>query len=98
MDPSVEVVLDNLDSGSHPIHMHGHQFQVVFRGGPGELYDGTQALSPIPVRRDVIFVYTGASVVWRFVADNPGVYLLHWYVPLSFSLTICTIPITRTSN
>lgn len=30
----VQVVLNNGDTGSHPLHLHGHQFQVIDRA-PG---------------------------------------------------------------
>jgi hypothetical protein len=64
--------------------MHGHQFQVVYRGDTNTpFWDGSQPVSQIPVRRDVIMVNTNASAVWRFQATNPGVYLIHWFVLLS---------------
>jgi iron transport multicopper oxidase len=76
---SVEVVVNNFDTGSHPWHMHGHQFQVVYHGNANTImWDGTQELSQIPVRRDVMLVNTNSSTVWRFKANNPGIFLIHW--------------------
>lgn len=77
----VEVVINNFDTGSHPWHMHGHQFQVVYRGETNTpMWDGTQAVNPVPVRRDVIFVNTNSSTVWRFQSNNPGVFLMHCHI------------------
>ena len=42
------------------------------------MWDGTQELSQIPVRRDVMLVNTNSSTVWRFKANNPGIFLIHW--------------------
>jgi len=61
--------------------MHGHQFQVAYRGDANTpMWDGTQQLSKVPVRRDVIFVNTNSSSVWRFKANNPGVFLIHCHI------------------
>ncbi|MCH9730435.1 MAG: multicopper oxidase family protein [Actinomycetia bacterium] len=49
----------------HPIHLHGHTFQVVKPDG-----------SPGP-RKDTVNVLPMESVTVRFVADNPGIWMLH---------------------
>ena len=70
---TVEVVVNNYDSGGHPLHLHGHHFQIVQRSaanaGP---YSGTLTNAPAtPIRRDVVKVNAGGYVVFRFIADNP---------------------------
>ena len=69
----VEIVVNNFDTGGHPIHMHGHNFQMVQRSGVGAgVYSGTPKNAPAtPVRRDVMKVNQGGYLVYRFVADNP---------------------------
>ena len=69
----VEVVVNNYDSGGHPLHLHGHNFQIVQRSasnaGP---YGGTLMNAPAtPIRRDVVKINQGGYVVLRFIADNP---------------------------
>ncbi len=27
----VEIRINNVDSGTHPLHLHGHNFQVLYR-------------------------------------------------------------------
>lgn len=52
----------------HPMHLHGHSFKVV-------AVDGNPL--PAPVTRDVVTVAPGERYDIEFVADNPGVWLLH---------------------
>lgn len=49
----------------HPMHLHGHTFQVVKA-------DGT----PGP-RKDTVIVKPMQAVAVRLVADNPGIWMLH---------------------
>ena len=49
----------------HPMHLHGHTFQVIKP-------DGT----PGP-RKDTVIVKPMQTVTVRLVADNPGVWMLH---------------------
>lgn len=78
----VELVLNNNDPGKHPFHLHGHNFQAVYRGADNEgPYDPTNAtLSPVPMRRDTLMVNPGGNFVIRFVADNPGIWLFHCHI------------------
>ncbi|TGD84564.1 multicopper oxidase family protein [Mycolicibacterium sp. CH28] len=49
----------------HPMHLHGHTFQVIGPGGrPGP-------------RKDTVIVKPMQSVAVRLVADNPGIWMLH---------------------
>lgn len=75
-------------------HIHGHKMQIVNRA---EDYTSTDpTLNPPivegqanPMRRDTVQVPEGNSVALRFVADNPGAWMLHClYPPLSLALTI----------
>jgi FtsP/CotA-like multicopper oxidase with cupredoxin domain len=48
----------------HPMHLHGHTFQVVGAGRAG-------------ARKDTAIVRPDETVVVDFVADNPGQWMLH---------------------
>ncbi|MCJ1411176.1 hypothetical protein MMC19_005264 [Ptychographa xylographoides] len=103
----VEIRLNNLDNGGHPFHLHGHQFQVVARSGPGVFPDeatssnGTAVnYSPtrrVPMRRDTVQVSEQGYVVLRFKADNPGVFLFHchieWHVEAGLTATMIEAPL-----
>jgi FtsP/CotA-like multicopper oxidase with cupredoxin domain len=63
------VVLQMLNQSSmaHPMHLHGHHFQVVALNG--------QKLKG--AMRDTVLVPQGGSVTVAFDANNPGRWLLH---------------------
>ncbi len=63
----VAVVMENSSGMAHPMHLHGHHFQVV-------------AVGARPVAgaiRDTVLVPNGSSVTIAFDADNPGRWLFH---------------------
>jgi FtsP/CotA-like multicopper oxidase with cupredoxin domain len=49
----------------HPMHLHGHTFQVVKPDG-----------SPGP-RKDTAFVLPKRKVSVTLIADNPGIWMMH---------------------
>ncbi|KAF8651856.1 hypothetical protein AX16_004630 [Volvariella volvacea WC 439] len=56
----------------HPIHLHGHAFDVI-RSAGSSTYNLVD-----PVRRDVVSIGTpGDNVTIRFVTDNAGPWYLH---------------------
>lgn len=75
----IEIVLNNNDPGKHPFHLHGHNFQVMYRS-PEDwgFYDPQNhtAFPSKPMRRDTFWVRPNGNFVIRFRADNPGVWLL----------------------
>ncbi|KAL1979624.1 hypothetical protein VTN96DRAFT_5427 [Rasamsonia emersonii] len=90
----VQVVLNNGDTGSHPFHLHGHNFQVIDRApsyGPS-FYDylngdpvpydpnNHSAFPAMPARRDTFVLPPQGYFVIRFVADNPGVWFFHCHI------------------
>ncbi|PYH85198.1 hypothetical protein BO82DRAFT_328672 [Aspergillus uvarum CBS 121591] len=91
----VEIILNNNDTGSHPFHLHGHNFQVIDRypsygpdffefadAGIPQPFDANNhsAYPAYPPRRDVIVVPPEGYVVLRFRADNPGVWFFHCHI------------------
>lgn len=53
----------------HPMHLHGHFFQVLSRDG--------QPLQGSPVIKDTLNVKPGEQYVIAFEADNPGDWMFH---------------------
>ncbi|KKK22725.1 hypothetical protein P175DRAFT_0504307 [Aspergillus ochraceoroseus IBT 24754] len=90
----VEIVLNNQDTGSHPFHLHGHNFQVISRepGYGAHFYDyvdtdplpydpsNHSAFPTYPARRDTLVLPPQGHFVIRFVADNPGVWIFHCHI------------------
>ncbi|KAL4427900.1 hypothetical protein ABPG75_001989 [Micractinium tetrahymenae] len=78
----VQVVINNHDTGEHPLHLHGHWFWVMGRGRPnvGD-YDPTKdQLKEWPLLRDTATVPAGSWMVLRFAAANPGVWIFHCHI------------------
>ena len=63
----VELVMRNTTMMSHPMHLHGHSFQVT------EI-DGTALAGAV---RDVILLPPRTTVKVVFDADNPGLWAYH---------------------
>ena len=69
----VEIIVNNYHTNLHPLHLHGHQFQVLERTGanagyfPGYYTNYSQT----PIRRDTLMVQPQGYAVIRFRADNP---------------------------
>jgi FtsP/CotA-like multicopper oxidase with cupredoxin domain len=63
----VEVTMHNLSMMTHPMHLHGHRFQVIEVNG-----------NPVSgAVRDTVAVPSMASVTIAFDAFNPGVWAFH---------------------
>ncbi|CZR51745.1 related to laccase precursor [Phialocephala subalpina] len=77
----VDILLNNLDEGAHPFHLHGHQFWEL-ASGPGDFdYGNYGSLNTTnPMRRDTMTVNAYGWSLIRFVADNPGLWALHCHI------------------
>ncbi|MBX5011040.1 multicopper oxidase family protein [Rhizobium lentis] len=63
----IEVAIANRSMMAHPMHLHGHHFQVV-------AINGTPVAGAV---RDTVLLPPMASVVLAFDADNPGRWPFH---------------------
>ncbi|RYP44517.1 hypothetical protein DL768_009012 [Monosporascus sp. mg162] len=85
---------DPEDNVAHPMHLHGHDFQVL-SAGPGE-WDGTIVNPENPLRRDTHLLPPGGHLVTQFQADNPGIWPYHchiaWHVSSGFYVNIMERP------
>lgn len=63
----VELMLHNMTAMAHPMHLHGHHFQVVAIGR--RRFTGAM--------RDTVLVPPGAAVTIAFDANNPGNWAFH---------------------
>lgn len=66
----VEIIFKNASSMSHPMHLHGHVFQVT-------AIDGQQFAG---AKRDTLLVMPESTISIQFDADNPGVWPLHCHI------------------
>ncbi|MED1783836.1 multicopper oxidase family protein [Brevibacillus fortis] len=66
---SVKVVLRNKGKDIHPMHLHGHTFQVISKNG--------KPLEGSPVYLDTINIFPGETYEIAMKANNPGLWMLH---------------------
>jgi FtsP/CotA-like multicopper oxidase with cupredoxin domain len=66
----VELVFQNQTPMPHPMHLHGHEFQVV------EI-DGKRFAGAV---RDTVLITPGTTVVVAFDANNPGWWAMHCHL------------------
>ncbi|KAF2713502.1 multicopper oxidase [Pleomassaria siparia CBS 279.74] len=77
----VQIYMENPQPWPHPMHLHGHSFQVVARGEG--VWDRNEAALPlIPMKRNTVVIPALGYFVLRFRADNPGVWLFHCHIDL----------------
>ncbi|KAG0695822.1 laccase [Suillus ampliporus] len=77
--------------GPHPIHIHGHNFDVVQSAG------NTTFNYVNPVRRDVVSAgFQNQQMVIRWVTDNSGPWFLHchidWHLDAGFAVVMAESP------
>ena len=68
----VKLRLTNPTDIPHPMHLHGHRFRVLSHNG--------QPLTGSPIYLDTISVEQGDTYEIAFVADNPGLWMLHCHI------------------
>ncbi|KAJ1963078.1 ferroxidase fet3 [Dipsacomyces acuminosporus] len=81
----VELRVQNFDSVKHPMHLHGHYFQIVERGTIGVPSSAVRSRDS-PMRRDTTIVPPNKYAVLRFRIDNPGVWMFHCHIEKHMSL------------
>ncbi|KAK0542740.1 ferroxidase fet3 [Tilletia horrida] len=81
----VQVTVYNWDAGTHPFHLHGHKFQIVWKSQ--DITSDDPAINPPfnpnqtnPIRRDTVTIPSMGFAVLRFRADNPGAWMFHCHI------------------
>ncbi|KAH7400450.1 multicopper oxidase family protein [Cadophora sp. MPI-SDFR-AT-0126] len=88
----VDIIINNLDDGAHPFHLHGYSFYVLathrskYGWGSYNPYSHAAGSSrpeiniENPVRKDTVSVPRRGYVIIRFKAENVGIWMLHCHV------------------
>ncbi|UOF92293.1 multicopper oxidase family protein [Fodinisporobacter ferrooxydans] len=66
---TVKITFTNQSNFIHPMHLHGHTFQVLSRNG--------NPLAGSPIYLDTVNVLPGETYDVAFEADNPGLWMIH---------------------
>lgn len=78
---TIDILIQNLDDGNHPFHLHGYKFFVLATGHgypPAELYASLNLTNPL--RRDTVSVEGFGFALIRVVLDNAGVWAFHCHI------------------
>ena len=65
----VKITFRNISTVDHPMHLHGHSFQVLSKNG--------KPLTGSPLIKDTLNVKPGEEYVIAFQANNPGNWMFH---------------------
>jgi FtsP/CotA-like multicopper oxidase with cupredoxin domain len=65
-----DLVVNSLDDGDHPFHLHGHTFQIMSQGDGRWTGDTSTLNTTNPMRRDTIVIPSYGHIVLRFATDN----------------------------
>ncbi|KAJ2833379.1 ferroxidase fet3 [Coemansia furcata] len=76
----VELAIFNMDTNSHPFHIHGHNFFIIVRGTADHNPKNRIEAGQFPMRRDTITLPPLSYALVRFRADNPGVWMMHCHM------------------
>ncbi|KAG0682515.1 hypothetical protein C6P40_001673 [Pichia californica] len=82
----VDLLINNFDDGSHPLHLHGYKFWVLGNYKAGSFYPSFYESHPDridltnPILRDTVSVAPFGFTVLRVVIDNPGVFPFHCHI------------------
>ncbi|KAJ1915747.1 ferroxidase fet3 [Coemansia sp. RSA 922] len=89
---AIELVIHSPNTLPHPLHLHGHTFQITEYGPADLLVPNSRTVAPVvkntgvPARRDTMVIPPFQYIKVRFRADNPGVWLLHCHMDIHFVL------------
>ncbi|KAK7709887.1 hypothetical protein SLS64_006131 [Diaporthe eres] len=78
---TVRVVVNNpfIIQNMHPMHLHGHDIQLLATGDG--LWDGKTLETENPIRRDTVMMPLNGHIVFQYTLDNPGIWSLHCHIP-----------------
>ncbi|CAG8646099.1 5917_t:CDS:2, partial [Ambispora leptoticha] len=93
----IQIVLQNLMGGEHPFHLHGHNFWVLGTGLNETFKQGVSTLNTrTAIKRDTVVLPSAGWLAIRFVADNPGAWMLHchieWHLQLGLVAQFLELP------
>ncbi|KAJ4992647.1 multicopper oxidase [Stagonosporopsis vannaccii] len=83
---TIDILIQNLDDGTHPFHLHGYKFWLLAQGkgyapqpsSTPSLYHNINVSNPL--RRDTASIEAYGWMLIRFVADNAGAWAFHCHI------------------
>ncbi|KAJ2803916.1 ferroxidase fet3 [Coemansia guatemalensis] len=95
----IELTIHNPNNMPHPLHLHGHAFQIIEYGQADsrfpipEQFQGVATTRYVnsPVKRDTVSIPEFSYVKMRFCADNPGVWFFHCHLDIHFAMGMAMV-------
>ncbi|XP_028792708.1 laccase-5 [Neltuma alba] len=92
----VQIVLQDtsiVTPENHPIHLHGYDFYIVAQGfGNFDPKKDTSKFNLVdPPMRNTVGVPVNGWAVIRFVADNPGAWIMHCHLDVHITWGLATV-------
>ena len=98
----IDVIINNIDFASHPFHLHGHHVWLLAVGKAGDGYVNKSTEANIifntinPTYRDTFTVNPSSYLIFRFKANNPGIWMMHchndWHLQIGMALVFVESP------
>ncbi|KAL2268855.1 hypothetical protein VTJ83DRAFT_3701 [Remersonia thermophila] len=92
---SVRIIVNNTGGAAHPMHLHGHNMQILAVAPNTAPWDGVIVRPQNPTRRDV-FIVPGRSLLVIQFDPEPGAWAWHchiaWHAAAGFLSTLVTHP------
>jgi FtsP/CotA-like multicopper oxidase with cupredoxin domain len=81
---TVRIIMQNSNLAPHPMHLHGHDFQILAEGIG--TWDGHIVRPENPQRRDTVMMWGGPQAipsytVIQYEQDNPGIWPIRKFLP-----------------
>ncbi|PSN70011.1 hypothetical protein BS50DRAFT_608676 [Corynespora cassiicola Philippines] len=92
---TIDILIQNLDDGNHPFHLHGYTFFVLASGHGYAPSDFSALDLSSPLRRDTASVEAFGWLLVRFTADNPGVWAFHCHIGWHNEAGLAMVFVTR---
>jgi multicopper oxidase len=90
---NVRLILNNPTGMTHPFHIHGRHFQLLYQSpvNAGNYNDGPLNLNA-PCEKDTISVHAGGHAVIQWKESNPGFWFFHchieWHLAVGMAVVI----------
>ncbi|CCH41015.1 Laccase-4 [Wickerhamomyces ciferrii] len=98
-DQVVDILINNLDDGAHPFHIHGYKFWILRASSGNFKFDHYYEIDPNKeeyMKRDTVNIPGYGYALLRIVADNPGVWPLHchigWHMEAGLLMQLNVLP------
>jgi FtsP/CotA-like multicopper oxidase with cupredoxin domain len=78
---NVRLILNNPTGMTHPFHIHGRHFQLLYQSpnGAGPYSNGPLNVNA-PCEKDTVSVHAGGHAVIQWKEDNPGFWFFHCHI------------------